>query len=141
MPDPVLVGYDALVGVELVTATPDEVELRLSVGAAHHQPHGIVHGGVWCALVETAASIGASLWLGDRGDAVGVSNQTDFIRALRTGVATARAEPIHRGRQQQLWTVAITDDAGRLVARGQVRVQNVPATSELGGGAPGSSPP
>jgi len=127
-------GYNALLGMEFVRLGPDEVELRLPIGPQHHQVHGIVHGGVWCTLVETAASIGAGLWLGDKGDAVGVSNHTDFLRAMRTGTATALATPIHRGRQQQLWLVEVTDEGARLVARGQVRIQNVPSASVLGGG-------
>lgn len=36
-----------------------------------------------------------------------------------------RVEPIHRGRSQQLWLVTITDDDDRVVARGQVRLQNL----------------
>jgi uncharacterized protein (TIGR00369 family) len=75
--------------------------------------------------VETAASIGAALWLGDRGQVVGVSNHTDFLRAIRAGEVTARATPIHRGRTQQLWLVEIRDEADKLVARGQVRLQNM----------------
>jgi 1,4-dihydroxy-2-naphthoyl-CoA hydrolase len=34
--------------------------------------------------------------------------------------------PIHRGRRQQLWLITITDDDDRVVARGQVRLQNIP---------------
>jgi acyl-coenzyme A thioesterase PaaI-like protein len=36
------------------------------------------------------------------------------------------SEPVHRGRLQQLWQVSIRDEAERLVARGQVRLQNLP---------------
>jgi len=35
------------------------------------------------------------------------------------------AEPIHRGRRQQLWLVMITDGDDRVIARGQVRLQNL----------------
>jgi uncharacterized protein (TIGR00369 family) len=84
-----------------------------------------VHGGVYCAVVESAASIGAAMWLGDRGKVVGVSNHTDFLRSVSTGRMTATATPIHRGRSQQLWQVEITDEQQRLVARGQVRLQNL----------------
>jgi uncharacterized protein (TIGR00369 family) len=58
---------------------------------------------------------------------VGVSNQTDFLRSAREGVLTATATPIHQGRLQQLWQVNITDADERLIARGQVRLQNLPA--------------
>jgi uncharacterized protein (TIGR00369 family) len=105
--------------------TPDRAVLTWVVGPEHHQPYGIVHGGVHCTAVETAASLAAAAWLGDRGHVVGVSNQTDFLRAVRTGELTATATPIHRGRLQQLWLVEITDEADRLVARGQVRLQNI----------------
>ncbi|HEY0357807.1 MAG TPA: PaaI family thioesterase, partial [Mycobacteriales bacterium] len=97
-----------------------------------HQPYGIVHGGVYCSVVETAASVGGALWLGERGQVVGVSNQTDFLRAVRDGELTATATPVHRGRLQQLWTVEITDEQDRLVSRGQVRLQNITDADRLG---------
>jgi uncharacterized protein (TIGR00369 family) len=125
-------GFNKLIGFVFVRTGPDEVEMRLDIQPHHQQIHGIVHGGLWCTMVETAASIGAGLWLGDKGDAVGVSNHTDFLRAMRTGTATAIATPIHRGRQQQLWLVEITDEGDRLVARGQVRIQNVATAGVLG---------
>jgi len=84
---------------------------------------------VHCAVVETAASIGAAAWLADRGTVVGVANQTDFFRAVTDGELVAVATPLHRGRSQQLWQVEIRDDTDRLVARGQVRMQNLTAPS------------
>ena len=54
-----------------------------------------------------------------------MSNQTDFLRAVRDGELTAVGTPVHRGRSQQLWQVEITDADDRLVARGQVRLQNL----------------
>lgn len=126
MPDPTG-GFVALLGLEFDEASGDRVVIRWRVRPELHQPHGIQHGGVYCAVVETAASIGGSLWLGERGRVVGVSNQTDFLRAVRGGELTAVGTPVHRGRSQQLWQVEISDDAGRLVSRGQVRLQNLTA--------------
>jgi acyl-coenzyme A thioesterase PaaI-like protein len=58
-----------------------------------------------------------------------VANQTDFIRATTEGVLIGSATPIHRGRTQQLWQVSVTNEStGKLVARGQVRLQNVTST-------------
>jgi uncharacterized protein (TIGR00369 family) len=119
------VGFVALLGLRFDETSGDRVVIRWRVRPELHQPHGIQHGGVYCAVVETAASVGGSLWLGDRGKVVGVSNQTDFLRAVRDGELTAVGTPLHRGRSQQLWQVVITDDAGRLVSRGQVRLQNL----------------
>ncbi|MFU8853999.1 PaaI family thioesterase [Micromonospora sp. SL1-18] len=120
-------GFVALLGLKFDEVSGDRVVIRWQVRPELHQPYGIQHGGVYCSVVETAASIGGALWLGDRGQVVGVSNQTDFLRAVRDGELTAVGTPIHRGRSQQLWLVEITDGDGRLVSRGQVRLQNLTA--------------
>ena len=85
----------------------------------------MLNGGAHCTVVETLASVGAGAWFGDRGTVVGVSNQTDFYRAVTVGALRSRAVPIHRGRSQQVWVVETHDADGRLVARGQVRLQNL----------------
>ncbi|MEU5554311.1 MULTISPECIES: PaaI family thioesterase [unclassified Micromonospora] len=118
-------GFAGLLGLEFTEISGDRVTIRWRVRPELHQPYGLQHGGVYCAVVETAASVGGGVWLGDRGQVVGVSNQTDFLRAVRDGELTAVGTPVHRGRSQQLWQVEITDADGRLVARGQVRLQNL----------------
>lgn len=121
-------GFTKLIGLEITAASGDEVRAALELGPELLQPDGILHGGVLCTLVETLASIGAALWLGeDAGRVVGVSNSTDFLRSTQSGTLFACGSPIHRGRSQQLWEVRITDDADRLVAKGQVRLQNLRA--------------
>jgi uncharacterized protein (TIGR00369 family) len=123
-------GFLKLLGAQVVAADPDRVELRMTVTEDHLQPAGLIHGGVHCTLVETAASIGAYLWYSREhtGTVVGVTNSTDFIRGAGAGATlTAIATPIHRGRTQQLWLVEITGADGKLVSRGQVRLQNLPA--------------
>jgi 1,4-dihydroxy-2-naphthoyl-CoA hydrolase len=100
--------------------------LTCPVTADLHQPYGLVHGGVHATLAETAASVGAALWFADRGRVVGVSNHTDFLRAVRGGELRAEATPLARGRTAQLWQVKISDDRHRLVAHAKVRLQNLP---------------
>ncbi|MGI8677669.1 MAG: PaaI family thioesterase [Jatrophihabitans sp.] len=118
-------GLNRTLSLELDEASGDRVVTGWTVDERHLQPYGIVHGGVYCSAVESSASIGAALWYGERGRVVGVSNQTDFLRSARDGRMTATATPIHRGRSQQLWLVEIHDADVRLVARGQVRLQNL----------------
>ena len=129
-------GFVELLGLRFDEVTPDRVVLSWDITPALHQPYGIVHGGVYASAVETAASIAAAAWLGERGQVVGVNNSTDFLRAVREGTLRAVAEPVHRGRLQQLWLVEIRDESERLVARGQVRLQNIPDADRLGGREP-----
>jgi 1,4-dihydroxy-2-naphthoyl-CoA hydrolase len=118
-------GLNEALGFALDEAGPDRVVMSWTVGPQHLQPYGIVHGGVYCSVIEASASIGAALWFGDRGKVVGAANHTNFLRAAREGRLVATATPIHRGRSQQLWQVEVHDEDDRLVARGEVRLQNL----------------
>ena len=124
-------GFTNALGLQVEEATGDRLVLRWSIAPTQWQPYGITHGGVYCTVVETVASIAGALWLGAEGQVVGVSNHTDFLRAVREGELTATGTPIHRGRLQQLWLVEIHDERQRLVARGQVRLQNLRDTDQL----------
>jgi 1,4-dihydroxy-2-naphthoyl-CoA hydrolase len=120
-------AFARAVGLELDEVGPTRVVGHIELGPEHHQPMGLVHGGVYCAAIEAAASIGAGLSARERGlGVVGVNNNTHFVAGISEGRVTVVAEPIVQGRTQQLWTVDIrraSDD--RLVATGQLRVQNV----------------
>nr|WP_264887716.1 PaaI family thioesterase [Dietzia sp. NCCP-2495] len=119
------VGFGGGVGMEYTEVGPDKVVVTVEVGPHLHQPYGIVHGGVYCAIAEEVASIAGAVWLGGESKVVGVNNSTDFLRAVTEGTLTATGTPVHRGRSQQLWRVEIADDQGRLAAVGQVRLANL----------------
>ena len=120
-------GFDNELGLEYLELTPDGGRARLEITDKLLQPWGIVHGGVYCSIIEGLASVSGAVWLLENGSGhvVGVNNNTDFLRATSSGTVTAVSTPIHRGRRQQLWLVTIIDDNDRVVARGQVRLQNI----------------
>ena len=114
-------------GLQVDEATATRVTGTIAAGREQHTPWGVVHGGVYTTAVESACSIGASLAVVGRGEfAVGLSNQTDFLRPFVEGELRVTATPIQQGRTQQLWLCEIARDDGKLVARGQLRLQNVP---------------
>ncbi|MGF0310180.1 PaaI family thioesterase [Rhodococcoides fascians A25f] len=125
-------GFDGVVGLKYLAVSGEDVRAEWTVTPQLHQPAGIMHGGVLCAVVESVASIGGSAWFGSRGHVVGANNNTDFLRATRSGTLAAHGHPIHRGRTQQLWQVDISDETGRLVAQGRVRLANIENTAHLG---------
>jgi uncharacterized protein (TIGR00369 family) len=117
-------------GLVLDEVTGSRVTGHIELGADHLSPWGIVHGGVYSTAVESAASIGASTAVRVRGEvAVGLSNTTHFFRSLTSGRLLVEATALYQGRTQQLWRVDITDETGRLVAHGEVRLQNVAGQS------------
>lgn len=129
LPDGLGNGFDRALGLTYLEVTPNGGRAQLQITDTLLQPYGIVHGGVYCSVVESLASVSAAVWLADNGggNVVGVNNNTDFLRAIGSGTVTAVSTPIHRGRRQQLWLITITDADDRLVARGQVRLQNIAA--------------
>ena len=125
---------DRVLGIVFDRVSFDRLEAHLEITPTLHQPYGIVHGGVWCAVIETLASMAAALRAAEHGRlCVGVANATDFLRAHREGRVDGVATPIHVGRAQQLWQVVLTRASdGKTVARGQVRLQNVDP-AQIGG--------
>ena len=123
--DQLEVGLVKLLGLRFEEASAERVVLTCAVTPDLHQPFGLVHGGVHAALAETAASVGGARWFGDQGKVVGVSNHTDFLRAVRQGELRAEATPLSQGRTTQLWQVEIADEQGRLIAHAKVRLQNL----------------
>jgi uncharacterized protein (TIGR00369 family) len=119
-------GLDGVLGVEHVEASADKVVVRFTIGDEHLQPFGIPHGGIYCAVHESTASVAGQYWLGDRGIVVGTNNSTDFLRQAKPGdTITTTATPIHRGRSQQLWHLDSVNQDGKLIAQGQVRLANL----------------
>lgn len=116
-----------LMEIELEEAGPTRVSGAVAADERHHQPWGLVHGGLYTTVIETFATTGAYEAVKDRGQlAVGVTNITDFLRPHRDGRLEVVATAVHQGRSQQLWQVEIRrPDDQKLVARGQVRLQNM----------------
>jgi len=115
-------------GLIIDEVTDSRVTGHLELGPSHLTPWGIVHGGVYSTAVESAASVGASTAVRARGEvAVGLTNTTHYFRSLTAGRVVVEAVALYQGRSQQLWRVDITDETGRLIAHGEVRLQNVAA--------------
>jgi 1,4-dihydroxy-2-naphthoyl-CoA hydrolase len=118
-----------LLEIEFDKRGPNHVTGSVAADERHHQPWGLVHGGLYTTVIETFATTGAFEAVKDQGmQAVGVSNLTDFVRPHRDGRLAVEATAIHQGRSQQLWQVEIRRPEDRkLIARGQVRLQNIEA--------------
>lgn len=124
-------GAMRALGMRIVEATAERVVLEWDVGPQHLQPMGIVHGGIYCTAVETVCSVGAGLHLSRSQPTlavVGMENQTSFLRPVRAGRLQAVSAPLNCGRTTQLWQAEVTDDEGRLVASGRVRLMHIPRT-------------
>jgi 1,4-dihydroxy-2-naphthoyl-CoA hydrolase len=101
-------------GVTIVEASADRVVGTMPV-EGNTQPYGILHGGASCVLAETLGSIGAALGAQPGRYPVGVDINATHHRAVRGGVVTGVATPLHQGRTVATWQVSVTDEEGRAV--------------------------
>jgi 1,4-dihydroxy-2-naphthoyl-CoA hydrolase len=129
-PTPIELGrtLDGTLGVEWIEASAEAARARIPVTDKLKQPMGLVHGGVFAALAESLAS--AATYMAVREDgmvAMGMSNQTTFMRPITEGTIHGEARRRHRGRTTWLWDVEITDDDGRLCALARVTMAVRPA--------------
>jgi 1,4-dihydroxy-2-naphthoyl-CoA hydrolase len=96
----------ALIDIELLERTENEVRAKVPVTDALRQPLGLVHGGVYATIADAITSDGGRV----------VSNQASFLRPITEGTIRATARRRHKGRTTAVWEVDIEDDAGRLCA-------------------------
>ncbi|HEY2769002.1 MAG TPA: PaaI family thioesterase [Solirubrobacteraceae bacterium] len=108
-------GFDGLYGLEVTELSAERASGRVAVRDELKQPAGLVHGGVYASIAESLASLATAMTVLPEGKmAVGLSNQTSFLRPITEGVIVAEATPKHRGRTTWVWEVEIFDGDGQL---------------------------
>jgi uncharacterized protein (TIGR00369 family) len=111
------VGFDRLYGLEVLECSDELARGRVSVRQEIKQPMGLVHGGVYASIAESLASMATFQAVFPGGEvAVGLANQTSFLRPILEGTIHAEARRLHAGRTTWVWDVSFRDDAGRMCA-------------------------
>jgi len=123
-------GFDRLYGLEVLSYSETEVRAQVQVREELKQPAGLVHGGVYASIAESITSLATALAVLEQGEmAMGLSNNTSFLRPVTEGVVHALATRVHRGRTTWVWDVRFSDDAERTcaVTRMTIAVRPVPS--------------
>jgi 1,4-dihydroxy-2-naphthoyl-CoA hydrolase len=122
-------GFEGLIGLEFTGVTDERMRGRVTVTEQLKQPAGLIHGGVYAAIAESLASWGTAVGVvRDRKLAMGLSNQTSFLRPITEGSIDAIATRKHRGRTTWVWEVEMFDDQQRLcvLTRVTIAVRDAP---------------
>ena len=102
-------------GIVFTEIGPDYLRGTMPVDARTRQPYGLLHGGASVLLAETLGSSAASLCAPEGRLCVGVEINANHLRAVREGIVTGTARPLHIGGRIQVWEIRIEDDQDRLV--------------------------
>ena len=114
-------------GIEFTELGPDFLCATMPVDRRTHQPYGLLHGGASVLLAETLGSTAAMLCAAEGERCVGIEINANHLRAVRDGIVTGTARPLHVGRQTQVWEIRIEDAARRLVCVSRLTVAVLPA--------------
>jgi len=123
-------GVAQLLGIKVQEAGPERVVATMPVTPDHHQPFGVLHGGVSVVLAESAASIGGHLATPPERTAVGVEVNANHVRPVCDGRLAATATSLHTGRTTQVWAVKIRDEADHLVCASRCTLAVVERTDD-----------
>jgi 1,4-dihydroxy-2-naphthoyl-CoA hydrolase len=128
-----LLGYDRFYGLRFVSLSGEEVRAEVDVRDELKQPMGLVHGGVYASIAESITSIGTAMAVLEDGCvAVGMANDTNFLRPITEGTIHAHGVRLHRGRTTWIWDVRFTDDAERVCALTRMMIAVRPMRRENG---------
>jgi uncharacterized protein (TIGR00369 family) len=116
-------GFDRLYGLRMTQVGDTEMRGTVAVRDEIKQPAGLVHGGIYAAVAESLATSGTAFKVIPEGNmAMGLSNQTSFLRPITEGTIHAHARARHRGRTTWVWEVELSNDGGQLCALSRVTV-------------------
>lgn len=126
-----LLGYDRFYGLRFISLSEEEVLAEVDVREELKQPMGLVHGGVYASIAESITSIGTAMAvLADGNVAMGMANDTNFLRPITEGTIHAHGVRLHRGRTSWIWDVRFTDDAERVCALTRMTIAVRPVRAE-----------
>ena len=116
----------AVLGIVFTAIGPDYLRATMPVDARTRQPYGLLHGGASVLLAETLGSSAGNLCVPDGSLCVGVEINANHLLALREGLVTGTARPLHVGRSTQVWEIRIEDAGGRLACISRLTLAVVP---------------
>lgn len=115
VPPPPLI---ALLGIDLVSAEPGRVTMRMEAGEYLYNPLGSVHGGALASLLDSVMGCAVHATLPPGRGYTTLEIKVNYLRAVTaaSGLLTAVGAIVHAGRRQAVAEARLTDGAGRLCA-------------------------
>ena len=110
------VPFIGTLGIEVVSAHPEEVVGRLAWREDLCTTGGALNGGVLMSLADNMGGTCAFLNLPEGAGTATISSSTNFLRGIREGYVTATSRPLRVGRSVIVVETELRDDDGRLAA-------------------------
>ena len=103
--------------IEYIDAGEGFLKAKMPVNSRVHQPMGLLHGGATVALAESVGSAASMLFVNsDLFEVRGIEIAANHLKSKRSGIVTATAKIVHKGKSIHLWEIRIVDENGSLVS-------------------------
>lgn len=110
--------YTRALGIELLAASPEQVQGQVAWEERLTTAGGVLHGGVLMGLADSIGAFCAYLNLPEGSGATAtIESKTNFFSAVRSGRVEARSRPLHRGSRTIVVETDLYDESGKHVAR------------------------
>jgi len=138
LPSPVIPldrSFEGFLGLEWLDLTLESAHVRFEVRENLKQPLGLMHGGIFCAVAETVASVATvnAVWK-DGYVGSGLNNYASFLRPIIGGTVDVIAKLRGHDDREWTWGHEFRDEDEKLCALVDVTIAVRPAP-------PGARPP
>jgi uncharacterized protein (TIGR00369 family) len=111
---PPVVGF---LGIKLLACADGTARVEMETSAQHHNPMGIVHGGILCDLADVAMGVAVATKLQDGQTFSTTDLHIHYFKSVQKGLLTAVAEVVHRGRSTVFVECKISDEKSIMIAK------------------------
>ena len=109
--------FEGFLDLEWLELTPQSARVRFAVRENLKQPLGLLHGGIFCAVAESVASVATvnAVWR-DGMLGSGLGNSASFLRPITDGRVDVVASLRGHDEREWLWRHEFRDQEQRLCA-------------------------
>lgn len=120
-------------GLRITKFGEGEASVAMDVDERYHNSQGVLHGGIYTLLADTAMGLAAISTLDDEESFTTVELKINFIRPVTKGTLLAEGKVVHRGTRTTVIEATVLNTEGKLVAVATstgliVRDESAPAT-------------
>jgi uncharacterized protein (TIGR00369 family) len=105
-----------LLGIRLVAWSEGTAKLEMEVGPQHHNPHGVVHGGILGDIADAACGCAVASRVDPSQSFTSIDLHLAFLRPVQAGSVVAEARVIKSGRRTCYVECEVVS-GGKLLAR------------------------
>lgn len=108
--------FAQMIGMRLVEMKPEESTIQIEMRDELRQPHGLLHGGVTAALIDTAMAFAVITCLEKGEKASTVDLTVHYLRPHLEGAFSCTAKIVRAGKRLLTVTAEVFNEQGKLLA-------------------------